>query len=86
MAEKNTDNKVAVSKKAEKKPGFFANVGSYFRACIGEVKKIVWPTPKATFKNTGIVLLIIAVVGLFIFGLDRGLFALLDLIMNINAN
>ena len=85
MADKKTDKKVE-SGKSDKKPGFFSKLGKYFRACMGEVKKIVWPTPKATFKNMGIVLVIIAVVGLFIFGLDRGLFALLDLIMNVNTN
>ena len=81
--------KAAESKKANKadnKPGKLAAIGKYFRACIGEVKKIVWPTPKATFKNMGIVLAIVIVAGLFIFALDRGLYALLQLVMNVSVS
>ncbi|MCR5636061.1 MAG: preprotein translocase subunit SecE [Clostridiales bacterium] len=81
--------KTAVAKKAEKadkKPGKLAAIGKYFRACWGEVKKIVWPTPKATFKNTGVVLAIVIIAGLFIFALDRGLYALLQLVMNISVS
>ena len=83
------EKKAAVAKKAdkaEKKPGKLAALGKYFRACLGEVKKIVWPTPKATFKNTGVVLGIVIIAGLFIFALDRGLYALLQLVMNISVS
>ena len=41
---------------------FFKRVAKFFRDCKGEIKKIVWPTPKATFKNTGVVLVTILVV------------------------
>ena len=47
-----------------------------------EVKKIVWPT---VFKNTGIVLAAIIVIGIFIFGLDFVLVRLLALIMDVSA-
>ncbi len=67
---------------AKKKKNFFQNMGSFFKACIGEIKKITWPTVSQTFKNFGIVLLVILVAGLFIYGLDRGLYALLNLVMN----
>ena len=50
-----------------------------------EVKKIVWPTPKSVFKNTGIVLAAIIVIGIFIFGLDFVLVRLLALIMDVSA-
>ena len=43
---------------------FFKRVAKFFRDCKGEIKKIVWPTPKATFKNTGVVLVTILVVAL----------------------
>ena len=64
-----------------KKQGFFKKIGSFFRACIGEIKKITWPTVSQTTKNFGIVVLVIAVAGLLIYGLDRGLYALLNLVM-----
>ena len=65
-----------------KKKGFFTRIVSFFKACIGEVKKITWPTPAQTTKNFGVVVLVIIIAGLFIFGLDRGLYALLNLVMN----
>lgn len=73
------------TKKKDKKPNIFARIAKYFRECKAEVKKITWPAPKAVFKNCGIVLVIIIVMGLFIFALDQGLFALLGLIMETSA-
>ena len=70
------------AKDAEKKPSVFSKIAKYFRECKSEVKKIVWPTPKATFRNMGIVLAVLVLIGLFIFVLDTGLVALLGLIMD----
>ena len=81
-SEKKTADKKA-EKKPEKKPSVFAKIAKYFRECRSEIKKIVWPTPKATFKNVGIVLSVLVIVGLFIYGLDTGLIALLKLIIDI---
>ena len=58
----------------------------FFRDCKGEIKKIVWPTPKATFKNTGVVLVTILVVALFVFLLDTVFMNLLGLVMNVAGN
>ena len=41
----------------------------------------MWPTPKATFKNTGVVLVTILVVALFVFLLDTVFMNLLGLVM-----
>lgn len=65
-----------------KKKNVFSKIGSFFRACIGEIKKITWPTAANTTKNFGIVLLVIVVATLFIFALDMGLYELLSLVMN----
>ncbi|MEE1055784.1 MAG: preprotein translocase subunit SecE [Acutalibacteraceae bacterium] len=73
-------------KKNNKKPNIFARIAKYFRECKAEVKKITWPAPKAVFKNFGIVLVIMVVMGLFIFALDQGLFALLSLVMETSAS
>lgn len=71
----------------EKKENIFARAGKrvskFFHDVKGEIKKIVWPTPQAVFKNTGVVLATIIIIGLFIFGLDTVLMNLLGLIMNI---
>ncbi len=81
-----TDKKSSDKKPSEKKPSVFARMGKYFRECKSEIKKIVWPTPKATFRNMGIVLAVLIIVGLFIFALDTGLIALLRLVMDIQSN
>ena len=83
MAENKIEAKAA--KKTSKFKGFLESTGKFFRGCIGEIKKITWPTLLQTTKNFGVVLAVIIVVGLFIFALDRGLYALLGLIMNISA-
>jgi len=79
-SEKKSDKK---SDKKDKKPSVFSRIAKYFRECKSEIKKIVWPTPKATFRNMGIVLVVLLVLGLFIYGLDTGLIALLKLVMDI---
>lgn len=62
---------------------FIKRAGKFFKDCKGEIKKIVWPTPKATFKNTGVVLVTILVVALFVFLLDTVFMNLLGLVMNV---
>jgi len=59
------------------------SISKFFRDVKSEIKKIVWPTSKAVFKNTGVVMVTIIIIGLFIFGLDTLLMNLLGLIMNI---
>ncbi|MFW8567300.1 preprotein translocase subunit SecE [Orrella sp. 11846] len=38
-----------------------------------EVRKVVWPTRKETFQMTGIVFAFVAVMGIFLWILDKGL-------------
>lgn len=79
------DTKKSAKKPANnKKPNVFKRLWKYLLSCKGELKKITWPTPKQTTKNFLIVLVVIIVMGLFIFALDRGLFALLGLIMGMS--
>lgn len=77
------DNKAAAKK--AKKPNVFKKLLNYLRSCLGEIKKITWTNPKTATKNFFVVLVVIIVAGLFIFGLDRGLYALLGLVMNMNG-
>ncbi len=78
---------MAKKKAPEKKPNVFKRafkaVAKFIRETKAEIKKIVWPTLKQTFKNTGLVLLAMLVVGIVIFGLDYGLEALFGLVMNV---
>ena len=78
-------SKTTKSEKKDKKPNIFARIAKYFRECKAEIKKITWPAPKTVFKNLGVVLVIMIVMGLFIFALDQVLFALLGLVMETSA-
>ena len=62
---------------------FFKRVAKFFRDCKGEIKKIVWPTPKATFKNTGVLLVTIIAVTVLVFLLDTVFMNLLGLVMDV---
>lgn len=83
-----------MASKKEKDKSFFEKVGGIFRSAgkgiskffrdtISEVKRMIWPSPKSVFKNTGVVLVSIIVIGLFVYGLDELLIALLSLVMNL---
>lgn len=86
MAEKHIDaTKASKPAKKNKRPNVFQSLLKYLVACKGELKKITWPTAKQTTKNFGIVIAVIVLVGLFIFALDRGLYALLGLVMGTSA-
>ena len=78
MAEAKKNNK------PKKKNGIFKGIGRFFRDYISEIKKVSWPTTALTTKNTGTVLLSIVTVGLFVFALDSGLYALLKWTMGVS--
>ena len=61
---------------AEKKPKVWHRAGKFFRDCKSEIKKIVWPTPRSVFKNMGVVLAVIVIIGLFVFGLETDTFVI----------
>ncbi len=56
---------------------------AFFRDYKSEVKKIVWPSFKTVLKNTLIVLIICAILGVFIWLLDLGLLELVGLILGV---
>ncbi len=74
------------AEKAKKVPAFARvgrNIAKFLRDTRGEAKKMIWPTPRTVFKNTGVVLVTIVVIGLFVVGLDFVFVNLLSLIMSI---
>lgn len=71
--------------KKSKKPNVFKRLIKYLGACKGELKKITWPSARTTTKNFGIVIAVIVISGLLIFAFDRGLYALLGLVMETAA-
>ena len=62
-----TENKPAKPEKKEKKKG---RVKEAWRGFKSEVKKIVWPSGKQTFKNLLVVLVVIVISALLIALLD----------------
>lgn len=57
-------------KKKEEKTSFFSGVNKYFREMRSEAKKVSWPTASQLFHDTGIVLVMVVVFGVFIWGTD----------------
>ena len=54
------------------------NLKKFWKDFTGTIKKVVWPTGKQVLKSSVVVLVTILVVGLVIFGIDRGLTALFN--------
>ncbi len=80
---KETDSKK--SKKSDsKKKSLFARIAQWFKDLKKEFKKVVWPTKKAVFKNSLVVLSVVilgsAVVGL----LDTGFLKLMKFLMELS--
>ena len=78
-----------MAEKATKKPNILVRAGRglvrFFRDTRGEMKKIVWPTPKQIRNNLIVVLIFVLVLALLIIALDflfsvgiTSAFALLD--------
>ena len=78
---KSTLNGAPEKKQKEKKPKKTNGVAKYFRDLKGEFKKIVWPSKKQIINNTIVVIIAIIVCGLFIWAMDLGLSALMDLFL-----
>ncbi len=73
------------SKKPNKFLAFVDRTKKFFRDSKAEIKKIVWPTPKATFRSTGVVLVTIVLLGLFVSGIDLLFINLLSLVMKVSG-
>ena len=65
----------------KKKFNVFSKIKSFFVDCKVELKKIVWPSQKTVWRNTGIVLMMIFAMGVFVTLLEAGLTQLLSLVM-----
>ena len=51
----------------------YGKVVAFFRENIAEIKKIVWPGPKAVVRNSIVVLIICAIIGAFVWIVDLAL-------------
>lgn len=78
---KSTLNGAPEKKQKEKKTKKQNGIAKYFRDLKGEFKKIVWPSKKQIINNTIVVIVAIVVCGVFIWAMDLGLSALMDLFL-----
>ncbi len=62
------------------KKNYMSYVGDFFK----EIKKVIWPTPKVTFKNTWITLVMIFLVGTFVWIVDLAFQEILRKVMSIS--
>lgn len=63
-------SKAVNENKGKAKQGFVEKVKKYFREMKSELKKVVWPSRKQVLNNTGVVIVMVAICGLFIGGFD----------------
>ncbi len=96
MSEKNEKTTAEVTKKDKKsdapakkkgeglkKAG--AKVKKFFKDFKGEWKKVTWPSGQTVLKNSIVVIVIVAIVGVAIFGIDTGLSAIIDALVGLAA-
>lgn len=55
----------------------------YFRETTGELRKVSWPTWPEAKRLTGLVLLVMVVVGIFLAGMDYAASELLGLVLGL---
>ena len=74
---------VTAVKKDDAKLGFFKRVGKWFREMKSELRKVIWPTPKALRNNTliSIGMMLVSAVVIWVFdliatGAVNGLFSI----------
>ena len=73
------------AKTADKKPGFFARLGKWFRELKSELKKVQWPTRKQTVNNTLVVIACVIAVGIFIWIFDALALAVINALLRLTG-
>ena len=76
---KKVDNKKKDNKKKDRVP---SRRGKRIKETISELKKVTWPTFGSVVKKTGIVLAVVVIFAVVLFGIDRLLAWLFDLLTN----
>ena len=56
--------------------GIWSKIKTFFRDCWLELQKVIWPSHEDVVKMTGLVVVVVFAVGLFIFVWDRMLWIL----------
>ena len=84
QAGKAGSEKADKAKKDKKsKPGIFERASKWLREMKSELKKVQWPTWKQVLKNTGIVILCVVVIGVFIWVFDALAHLIIDALLGV---
>jgi preprotein translocase subunit SecE len=54
----------------ERRPSVFARLARFLREVVAELRKVIWPTRKQLITYTSVVLVFVAFMVAFVFGLD----------------
>ncbi len=82
LSRKSDASKKAVKKSGEAGKGVIDVFRDYLRDVIAELKKVVWPSRKETLGSTAVILIIVAISGLFLGFVDLVLSKLLHLMVH----
>lgn len=74
---------VEVKESNGKKKTIFARIVTFIREYKSEITKITWPGVSTVAKNTLVVFVVCAIIGVFIFLLDFGLGWLLETVLSL---
>ena len=93
MSEKKEKTTAEVAKKdkkevpAKKKSVDFKAIGEkvkkFFKDFKGEWKKVTWPSGKTVLNHSIVVIVIVAIVGVAVLGVDTGLSAIIDALVSL---
>lgn len=70
MANDKIDTSTAPVKRETGKPKLSKRIARWFREMKSELKKVIWPTPQQTVKNTVVALVVMAIAAVVIWGFD----------------
>ena len=96
MSDKKEKTTAEVTKKdkksdapAKKKENVFKKVGAkikkFFKDFKGEWKKVTWPSGQTVLKNSLVVIVIVAILGVALLLVDGGLSAIIDMLVGLAA-
>jgi len=82
-AQKTDKTKKVKSDSKKSKPNAIARISRWWREMKSELKKVQWPSKKQTLNNTVVVLICVALVGVFIWVFDWLANGIIDALLSI---
>lgn len=80
-----TPPKAVAARNAGGAAGVFETIAQFFREVKTELKKVTWPSRKQTISSTGVVLVLVILVAIFLGGVDFILSWLLKQVLGLGA-